>query len=535
MSTRHDADVIVIGSGMGGLAAAALLARLHGRKVVVLERHYRAGGFTHTFTRRGGFEWDVGVHYVGEMGTPGMMRKAMQVATGGEVRWSPMPETYDRLVFPGLEFGIRAGQENFRSDLQDAFPGERRAIDRFFADVDRAASWVKVLAMRSAAPAPVAAIAGALMAARGALALRTTGSWLEEHVRDQRLRAVLGARWGDYGLPPARSAFLAHAVITSHYLEGGYYPSGTSRSIAEGACRVIESTGGTVRVRAEVERILVEGGRAVGVGLAGGETLRAPVVVSDAGARATFLRLLGEEVEIPFRAQLRRIPRSMTHVSLYLGLSGSPASLGVRGENYWLHDSLDQDGMWDRSGEILAGRSPQLYLSFPSLKDPQARAHTAEIVATLDASVFARWEGSSWMKRGDEYLELKDRIAEGMLAQVERRLPGLSGLVVHRELSTPLSTAHFTNHPEGEIYGLPATPGRFALTWLRARTPVPGLYLAGADALILGIGGALMSGLMCAAAVEGPSTFRKVIAAAKRLPDPLVPATTPAATARSVA
>jgi all-trans-retinol 13,14-reductase len=262
----------------------------------------------------------------------------------------------------------------------------------------------------------------------------------------------------------------------------------------------------------------VEGGRAVGVRLAGGETLRAPVVISDAGARATFLRLLGEEVEIPFRAQLRRIPSSMAHVSLYLGLSGSPASLGVRGENYWLHDSLDQDGMWDRSGEILAGRSPQIYVSFPSLKDPQARAHTAEIIAAVDPSVFARWEGSSWMKRGEEYLALKARIAEGLLAQVERRLPGLSGLVVHRELSTPLSTAHFTGHPGGEIYGLPATPERFALTWLRARTPVRGLYLVGADALILGVGGALMSGVMCAAAVEGTSTFRKVIAAAKRLP-----------------
>ena len=90
------------------------------------------------------------------------MRDAMQVATGGEVHWSRMPETYDRLVFPGFEFGIRAGKENFRDDLVAAFPAERRAIDRYFHDVDRAASWMNVLGMRSAAPAPVAAIAGAV-------------------------------------------------------------------------------------------------------------------------------------------------------------------------------------------------------------------------------------------------------------------------------------------------------------------------------------------------------------------------------------
>ena len=452
---NHDADVIVIGSGMGGLATAALLARLHGRKVLVLERHYRAGGFTHTFTRRGGFEWDVGVHYVGEMGQPGMMRDAMRVATGGAVHWSRMPETYDRLVFPGFEFGVRAGKQNFRDDLVAAFPAERRSIDRYFQDVSRAASWMGVVGMRSAAPAPVAAIAGALLAGRGRLALRTTRSWLDEHVRDERLKAVLGARWGDYGLPPSRSAFLAHAVITSHYLEGAFYPSGTSARIAEGATRVIEDAGGAVRVRAEVERILVEGGRAIGVRLASGEELRAPVVVSDAGARATFLKLVPEEVTLPFRDALRAIPHSMSHVSLYLGLSRSAAEVGVQGENVWLHDELDHDRMWARGGELLSGRPPQTYVSFPSMKDPEARAHTAEIISGLDGSHFERWAGTRWMKRGEEYEATKERIADAMLAAAERRLPGLSRLVVHRELSTPLSTAHFTGHPGGEILWAP--------------------------------------------------------------------------------
>jgi len=532
---NHDADVLVIGSGMGGLATAALLARLHGRKVLVLERHFRAGGFTHTFSRRGGFDWDVGVHYVGEMGAPGMMRDAMRVATGDGVRWSRMPETYDRLVFPGFEFGIRAGRLNFRDDLVGAFPAERRAIDRYLHDVDRAASWMGVLGMRSAAPAPVAAVMAAAMAGRGRLALRTTRSWLDEHVRDERLKAVLGARWGDYGLPPSRSAFLAHAVITSHYLEGAYYPSGTSARIAEETTRVIEAAGGAVRVRAEVERILVERGRAVGVRLAGGEELRAPVVVSDAGARATFLRLLPDDVPVPFRDELRRVPRSMSHVSLYLGLSRSAGELGVQGENFWLHDDLDHDRLWDRGGELLGGRAPQVYVSFPSMKDPEAKGHTAEIIAGLESRHFEPWSGTRWMKRGEEYEALKERIADTLLAEAERRLPGLTRLVVHRELSTPLSTAHFTGHPGGEIYGLPATPDRFARPWLRSPTPVKGLYLAGADALMLGIGGAVMSGVMCTAAIAGMSTFGRIKAAAKEFQGRTVPAATRSATSPSTA
>ena len=125
----HDPDVLVIGSGMGGLATAALLARLHGKRVVVLERHWRAGGFTHTFRRPGGWTWDVGVHYVGaevvRTGTPG---DAMRVATGGHVSWTRMPDPFERLVFPGFEFEIHSGRERLLSDLVRAFPAEAGAV-----------------------------------------------------------------------------------------------------------------------------------------------------------------------------------------------------------------------------------------------------------------------------------------------------------------------------------------------------------------------------------------------------------------------
>jgi phytoene dehydrogenase-like protein len=191
--------------------------------------------------------------------------------------------------------------------------------------------------------------------------------------------------------------------------------------------------------------------------------------------------------------------------------------------------------MWDRGGELLSGRAPQTYVSFPSMKDPEAKAHTAEIIAGVDSSHFEPWAGTRWMKRGEEYEAMKERIADTLLAAAERRLPGLSGLVVHRELSTPLSTAHFTGHPGGEIYGLPATPDRFVKPWLRARTPVKGLYLAGADALMLGIGGAVMSGVMAAAAIAGTSTFGKLTVAARRLPDRPAIAATPSATSPSIA
>src|SRR5208283_1564946 len=91
-------DAIVIGSGMGGLTAASLLARHDGRRVLVLERHYTAGGFTHVF-HRPGYQWDVGVHYIGEVNDPGSpVRAVFDHLTDGRLEWHAMPDVYDRFV-----------------------------------------------------------------------------------------------------------------------------------------------------------------------------------------------------------------------------------------------------------------------------------------------------------------------------------------------------------------------------------------------------------------------------------------------------
>ena len=124
---------------------------------------------------------------------------------------------------------------------------------------------------------------------------------------------------------------------------------------------------------------------------------------------------------------------------------------------------------------------------------------------------FSKWEGTAWQKRGPEYEALKEQFKTRLLEAVYRRLPQLRGKVDHAELSTPLSTAHFSGHPRGEIYGLDSSPGRFELP-LRAKTPVPGLFLTGADLVSPGVGGAAFAGVLCAGAILG----QKVVTALMR-------------------
>ena len=124
-------DVIVIGSGIGGLTTAGLLARAAGKRVLVLERHTEPGGLTHTF-RRDGASWDVGVHYIGQVGPGSRARTYFDYLSGGELEWNRMPDAYDRFVYPDLDLSVSSDPDRYERELVAAFPQEAIAIHRYF-------------------------------------------------------------------------------------------------------------------------------------------------------------------------------------------------------------------------------------------------------------------------------------------------------------------------------------------------------------------------------------------------------------------
>jgi all-trans-retinol 13,14-reductase len=511
-------DVIVIGSGVGGLTVAALLAKHSGKRVLVLERHYMPGGFTHVFSRRG-YEWDVGVHYIGGVGDRrSATRRLFDHITDGSLEWASMGDVYDRIILGENAYDYVAGPEAFAGRMKEYFPGEESAIDRYLDLTRQAKRWSGLYFAEKAVPSPIAAIAGGLMRSQFLRhARRTTRSVLDELTSNAELKGVLTGQFGDYGLPPGRSSFGMHALLVRHYLRGGFYPVGGSSAIAAAMAPTIEEAGGEVHFQAEVSEILVRDGRAVGVRMADDRRLEAPVIVSDAGVHNTFLRLLPQEVGDRHESVAKAVetPYSVAHLCLYAGFKRTAAELGLPKTNLWIYPGPDHDANVEAFVADPQAPLPVVYVSFPAAKDPSFETShpgraTIELITLAPYDRFAPWAGTAWRKRGEEYEALKSGLAERMLSQLERQLPGLTAQIDHMEISTPLSTRHFAAYEHGEIYGLDHSPARFENRALRPRTTVPGLYLTGQDVVSCGVAGAMAGGYLAGSAILGKNLLRSI-------------------------
>ncbi|MBX3722915.1 MAG: NAD(P)/FAD-dependent oxidoreductase [Turneriella sp.] len=518
-------DIIFIGSGIGSLAAASLLSQWENKRCLILEKHWQVGGYTHVFKRKKKYVWDVGLHYVGQIGEGEQIRRVFDTITRGKLQWNRMPDVFDKFVYPGLTFGHRSGVENFRADLEALFPEEKDAIAIYFHDIQQVLIWFQRTEIGKNLPFALKWISPFIQKDLP-FALMTTKAYLAQRFENEKLRALVASQWGDFGLPPSQSAFCIHAILVNHFFNGAAYPVGSSEAIAGSIIPIIEEKGGQVLASHAVEEIIVERGKAVGVRvkpLRGEQKdheliFKAKTIVSCAGAFNTYVKLLRAEETADFKTRIidfnNRNP-PVSHISVYLALKDSAQKLGLHGENHWIYDSDDHDLTFqNRIDWVKKGRAPMAYLSLPSLKDPRAEAHTAEIITFAPYGEYAAWKDQPWHKREEAYKQLKERAAELLIQFVDERYKGFADLVDFYEVSTPITTEYMTSHDQGSIYGLASVPERFDMTaspWCQVHTPIKNLYLTGADTTSLGIAGAMMGGVATCAHLMKPWHLPKLL------------------------
>ena len=503
-------DVIVVGSGIGGLTTAALLSLL-GKKVCVLEQHYTAGGYTHSYERNG-YEWDVGVHYIGEVHRPfSTLRRVFDVISQKRLQWAEMEPVYDRIILGEKEFDFVAGSENFVQRLQEYFPQDGEAIEQYVQLIRKVSTLTPRFFAGQGMP-PF--ISKAYNAVRPKLVpsefFKTTREVLEGITSNQELISVLTGQWGDYGQVPKDSAFLMHALVAKHYLAGGAYPVGGSSQIARAIIPTIQASGGEVFTYAGVDKVHIEGDKAVGVRMQDGSEIRGTQIVSNAGLMSTVHNLLPEAVgrDMGMEEWPETVKHSSAHLCLYAGFKGTAEQLGLGSTNLWIYPDGDHEGNVQQFLNDPDNAFPLVYISFPSAKDPDWNnrypgTSTVEIVTIANRDWFERWEGSTWGQRGESYEDFKENLSSRLLDILFEHRPQLKDHLDFHELSTPLSTRWFQWNEKGEIYGLDHFVERFQQSFLHPVTPLKNFYLTGSDVMTAGVGGAMMGGVMATSAMLG--------------------------------
>ncbi len=531
--------MIVVGSGTGGLSAAVTLSKA-GKRVLVLEQHDQAGGCLHTFVDKG-FEFDVGIHYIGDLGKQTITKTLVDQLTDGQVEWAPMDEAFD-VVSIGVGEGSRrypvvAGSDEWRATLYKQFPDEKAAIDKYFKLLDEVQTGSVIFGALKLLPLWVSwlliktKLINLVTPVYNGKYKQSTLDMLSALTDNQDLRAVLCYCWGDMGTPPSQSTFALQGLVHAHYRKmGAYYPVGGSSEFAFNMVPVVERAGGKVLVRANVEEILFEGKRAVGVRVRKGATdlvydIKAPHIISNAGLYATFMKLLPPQISQKsyFHELAKTMKPSWGTVCGFIGFNASNEELGLKAENIWAFGSNDCGEGYikymDSDKETnLSTEPPLLFLSFPSAKDPQWSKHpgrecksTATIITAAPYEWFRQFEKTTLHKRGDEYEEIKAALGDNMLEMMFKLYPQLRHHVEYAEFSTPLTNNYYLGQYRGETYGLDHGIERFSDPWLiaklRPETDVPGLYLTGQDTFSAGITPSLFSGMATAGVVLGRNGF----------------------------
>ena len=507
VGTTTDWDAIVIGSGAGGLACAAALAKLK-RRVLVLEQQHALGGSTNSFSRNG-YTWDVGLHYLSELG-PGLDAvDTLAWLCGGPVETFEFGETYDYVHLPdGFEIAFIRPEAAWKETLKARFPASRAQIDAYFKMLKPAANAFTASFILRGLPS-------LLKPFYAAVHRRAIDRWcgitvhdmLERSIDDPRLRAVLGAQWCDYGAIPAAASFGMQAKVTRSFSKGAFYPVGGACVLSRRMVSVIERAGGRALVDARVGEILVERGAAVGVRTSDGRTYRSPRVISDVGVLNTVGRLLPPPWrDSAWATEILSFAPSHSAVVMNLGLEGDVAALGATVCNHWFFESWDQNAnLW--RDPFAAGDSPMMFVSFSSLHDPRhdpgpRSRHTADLIVMTSADAFTGWMGSRDAAAQQEYDEKKAVLEKKLLTQFARYFPKLAPLITYHELSTPATVASYTSAPRGAIYGIEVSPRRFLSPNLGPRTPIKGLYFGGQDVVTPGVFPAVVGGMMAAGAID---------------------------------
>ncbi len=495
---KEEYDVVIVGAGIGGLTCGAFLAKA-GLKTLIVEKHSIPGGYVTSFKRKD-FTFDGGAEGILGCGEDGYLKQWLkELGLDKGIQFTRI-DPLEYFVSSQARFPIHADLGEFKKELAKLFPSEKEGIDKYFETVIAMAKEIK----SGADKPPKNPFEMIKFAMRYPVVTKYYGrkkmsfqDLLDEFLKNFKLKGLLGIYSGWFGMPPSKVISpIAAFVMTDVHIGGNYYPKGGLLAFSNHLAEGFKKAGGILLLKTVVSKILVEDGRAVGVELENKTKIKARYVVSNADAKQTFLKLVGEEnLDKKFVEYIKELKQSISGILVFLGIDmdlrkyPSHISYGEDPESVKRLDRIRLESYDGEITEIISG----LAIRIPSNLEPSyAPPGKSSVILLAQAPYDYRnnWKTGPNGQRTDAYRALKNEVADKLIAMAENVIPNLSKHIIVRDMATPLTFERYTWQYKGGWYGTPLDqqlPSNI--------TPIKGLLLAGSNTFGAGVNRAFQSGM----------------------------------------
>lgn len=481
----------MIGAGLGGLECAYLLSKV-GKSVLVLEADALIGGCLQTF-RRSGHLFDTGFHYVGGLDEGQMLHKLFGYFDLLNLPWRKMDqENFDEVTLPGGTYPFAQGYDRFRERMTEFFPHQKENLERYVGLLKEVGDNI----IHSLDPRSSDEVYEQSLFARSAY------DFLSETITDPALIDVLSGSSIKMELCAPKLPLYVFAQINSTFIQSAYRIEGGGMQIAESLRASIEKMGGKVMRNSRVTAIEGVEGKASAVVINNGEArFEADTFISNIHPAATA-RLLHENGLVRKIYHKRITGLENTFGMLTVNIALKPGTIKYQNRNLFIYK---ENGVWQMQ-ERLGKDVEAVMVSFMPPTDGGEFATGLDILTPMRWDDVSQWFGTKIGCRGDEYVDLKNRVADQCVSLAETRLPGLRDSIDGMWISTPLTYADYTGTEQGSAYGIRKDYNSPMLTVLTPKTPTANVFLTGQSLNLHGILGTSMTSMFTCAEIVGMPT-----------------------------
>jgi all-trans-retinol 13,14-reductase len=492
-------DIVIIGSGIGGLVSGNILSR-EGYRVCILEKNQQIGGCLQTYSRDKVI-FDSGVHYIGGLGEGQTLYQVFKyLGLMDQLRLLKMDEqAFDKIIIEGdpKEYVFAQGYDHFVNRLLVDFPEEEKAIRIYCEKIKEVCSRFPLYNLRT----------GGVYQEKAAVLETDTKAFIETLTNNLKLRSVLAGNNILYAGQPYKTPFYVHALILNSFIESSWKCVDGGSQIASLLAKNIRNHGGSIRTRCEVKRIVEENGVVTHVELTDGSKVQGKRFISNIHPVKTMEMTSSELIKNAYRNRLKSLENSVSSFSLNIILKKD--SFPYFKHNYYYH----REGCIWAMADYTPENWPLGYALFstPSRISPEF-ASSMTIMTYMKYEELEPWKHTfntvlSKGIRGDGYEDFKKSKTEKLLACVEQKFPGLSACILSWYASTPLSYRDYIGTEDGSMYGIVKDFKNPVKTIIPARTKLPNLYLTGQNLNLHGILGTAISSLVTCADLLGNDDF----------------------------